>query len=72
MAKLKFYQAELRTIEEAELSRITKGQPITQRISECPLCGGTDWWLLPKESSAVREGGKPYCECLDCGHVTHL
>lgn len=72
MNKPKFYQAELRPIDDNELAKITKGIPIEERIEPCPDCGGSEWWLLPKESIAVKEGGKPYCECLNCGYVTHL
>jgi hypothetical protein len=28
--------------------------------------------LLAKEQVAVKEGGKAYCECLNCGMMTHL
>lgn len=72
MSKPKFYQAELRLLNDNEVSKITKGIPVEERIQPCPECGGTEWWLYPKEGVAVREGGKPYCECLDCGHQTHL
>jgi hypothetical protein len=72
MSKPKFYQAELRPVSDSELTQITRGQPIDERIEPCPDCGGTTWWLLPKESSAVRTGGKPYCECINCGYATHL
>lgn len=39
---------------------------------KCPECKDNRWWLLPKESAAVRSGGKPYIECLTCGYLTHL
>lgn len=69
---MKFYQAELRTVDNAELKQLTNGIPIEERITPCPDCGGTEYWLLPKTSIAVKEGGKPYCECLKCGYQTHL
>ena len=34
--------------------------------------GKNEWMLLAKEGVAVREGGKPYIECLGCGNTTHL
>lgn len=39
---------------------------------ECEMCGENEWWLYPKESVMVANGGKQYIECLGCGHVTHL
>ena len=32
----------------------------------------TRWMLLADESVAVKQGGKAYIECLDCGAITHL
>lgn len=72
MTKLNFFKAELRPVDDCELKHIIRGQEIHERISECPECQGTDWWLLPNQSAAVREGGKPYCECVYCGYQTHL
>lgn len=40
--------------------------------ASCPECGENKWWLYPKESVAVRQGGKQYIECLNCGYQTHL
>ena len=40
--------------------------------AKCPECSNNEWWLLPDDSVAVREGGKPYVECLNCGYQTHL
>jgi DNA-directed RNA polymerase subunit M/transcription elongation factor TFIIS len=76
MSKPKFYQAVLKPINDYELKQITKGQSLTDRMgsedAKCPECGENSWWLLPKVGVAVREGGKPYCECLKCGYTTHL
>jgi hypothetical protein len=36
---------------------------------QCYECGSNSWILLPMESSAVREGGKPYIECMGVGLV---
>lgn len=38
----------------------------------CVECGENEWVLYSPEMSAVRDGGKPYCECKKCGFVTHL
>lgn len=38
----------------------------------CPNCGKNEWFLLPTEGVAVREGGKAYIECINCGETTHL
>ena len=76
MNKPKFYQAVLVPLEEKQVMTLTKGQSLTDRLGSedatCIVCGKNEWWLLPKESIAVREGGKVYCECLGCGYQTHL
>jgi hypothetical protein len=40
--------------------------------AKCSECSNNEWYLLPGDSAAVREGGKPYIECLNCGFRTHL
>jgi Zn ribbon nucleic-acid-binding protein len=83
MAKLpkpKFYKAALIEIKDNILDRVyphLKGQiTMTERMgseeAKCPECSNNEWWLLPDDSVTVREGGKPYIECLNCGHQTHL
>ena len=76
MSKPKFYQAVLQPISDYKLRQITTGQSLTDRMgnaeAKCPECGENSWWLLPKVGAAVRTGGKPYCECLNCGYTTHL
>ena len=76
MSKPKFYQAVLKPLTEEEVLKETNGIPIADRMEDeeatCWHCGSNEWWLLPKESAAVKEGGKPYCECLNCGQQTHL
>ena len=75
----KFYQAVLKEIKGNVLKEVY-GQDCTLTMAErmgsasakCPECGSNTWWLLPKEGGAVREGGKPYIECMDCGYGTHL
>lgn len=85
MAKLpkpKFYKTELKLIEGNVLDEVYpqfKGKEqltMTERMgtdeAKCPECSNNEWWLLPDDSVAVREGGKPYIECLNCGLHTHL
>ena len=71
-----FYQAVLQEISDKKLNEILKGQSLTDRMgsaeAKCPECKENKWMLLPIESSPVREGGKAYCECLNCGYQTHL
>lgn len=38
----------------------------------CEDCGGNEWIILPSESALVRESGKPYIQCKNCGYHTHL
>jgi predicted RNA-binding Zn-ribbon protein involved in translation (DUF1610 family) len=84
MSKPKFYQAILVPVEDV-LAKVYPenvkkyGSPMvtmTERMGSeealCPDCGHNEWWLQPKEGAAVREGGKPYIECLNCGYQTHL
>ena len=74
--KPKFYKAKLFPLTIKELLEITKGQNIAELMydkeARCPVCGKTKWWIFPDESIVMREGGKPYCECINCGYNTHL
>ena len=82
--KPKFYQAELKEIKgnvlEHVYSFINQNGKISMTMTErmgseeakCPECGKNKWLILPQELSWVREGGKPYIECLECGYITHL
>ena len=80
MPKPKFYQAILVPITNVmehvypHLHGTQNEMPLEERIGngKCPDCDGMEWMLLPKESVAVKEGGKAYIECLGCGYVTHL
>lgn len=83
MSKPKFYQAILKPIKGDVFAHAypnTNQGKITMTMTErmgneeanCPECGKNKWWLLPKDSVAVKEGGKPYIECLNCGYQTHL
>jgi hypothetical protein len=81
MRKPKFYRAELIEIKGNVLDEVYpyfKGEQLTmeERMgseeAKCPECSNNEWWLLPGDSVAVREGGKPYIECLNCGLHTHL
>ena len=72
----KFYEAVFKIRTHTDIMKLTKGASLTERMgtekAECPECGCNHWWLYPKESASVRKGGKSYCECLNCGYVTHL
>ena len=82
MRKPKFYQAVLVKVEGNVLDNVyphLKGKnqmTMTERMgseeAKCPDCSNNEWFLLPDDSVAVREGGKPYIECLNCGYHTHL
>ena len=76
MGKPKFYQSVLISVQPEKLDEILRGQSMTDRMGSeealCPECGENSWMLLPIESSPVREGGKTYIECLNCGYQTHL
>ena len=82
LPKPKFFKAELVEIGGNVLDHVYphlkgKGQlTMAERMgtdeAKCPECSNNEWWLLPNDSVTVREGGKPYIECLNCGHQTHL
>ena len=77
MNKPVFFQAVLTRLDEADVMKQTNGISVAERMdgdpeAKCPECGQNRWWLLPMQSAARREGGKPYIECLNCGYTTHL
>jgi predicted RNA-binding Zn-ribbon protein involved in translation (DUF1610 family) len=84
MSKPKFYQAILVPVEDVLAKvypenvkkygspMVTMAERMGTSEAKCPDCGHNEWWLQPKEGAAVREGGKPYIECLNCGYQTHL
>ena len=75
----KFYKTVLIEIRGNVLDEVyphQKGVTLTDRMGSedalCPDCTNNEWFLLPAESAAVMQGGKPYIECLICGYHTHL
>lgn len=74
----KFYQLVLKPIPnvmEFVYGNTAKLLTLEERLpnnGSCPECGKNVWYLLPNTGAAVREGGKPYIECENCGNVTHL
>jgi hypothetical protein len=77
--KPRFFQAVLKEVEGDVLEHVygkNHNMTITERMGNnegtCPECGCNSWILLPKESSAVSQGGKPYIECMECGTSSHL
>lgn len=77
----KFYKAELKLIKGNVLDEVNPHLPkgtftMAERMgsdeAKCPECSNNEWWLLPADSVSVREGGKQYIECLNCGYNTHL
>lgn len=73
--KPKIYQAELRLLNDSEVLDKTNGIPLEERLpdnAKCEICGNNEWFIHPVQSAGVREGGKYYCECLNCGELTHL
>lgn len=76
--KPKFYQAVLKRVDDV-ITHVYPHSRGTTTLEErmpnnatCSECGGNEWMLLANEQVAVKEGGKPYCECLSCGYLTHL
>jgi len=80
MSEIKFYQTVLKPVETENVLKTVYPLHIARQLTleerlpkgECEDCGGKEWIILPKESALVREGGKPYIECMNCGNRTHL
>ena len=82
LPKPKFYQSVLVEIKGNVLDEVYphlkgKGQlTMTERMgseeAKCPECSNNKWIVLPGDSAIVRESGKPYIECMNCGYHTHL
>lgn len=82
MSKPKFYQAVLVEVKGNVFDHVYpqfkgKGQlKMAERMgsdeAKCPECGDNRWMLLHEDHVAVVQGGKPYCECMGCGQMTHL
>jgi hypothetical protein len=77
--KPKFFQAVLQPIKGDVLEHVyhkNHGMTLTERMgseeAKCGECSNNEWILLAGDSCAVREGGKPYMECMNCGTITHL
>lgn len=76
----KFYKSVLTFVPENEVlnevypTRIAKQLTLDERLPNglCEMCNGDEWIILSKESSIVKESGKPYIECMNCGSITHL
>ena len=82
MSKPKFYQAVLKEVKGNVLdhvyphfkgsNQLTMVERMGSDEAKCSECGGNHWMLLSEQQVAVAQGGKPYCECLGCGYMTHL
>ena len=76
--KPKFFQAVLKPVNDIvkhvypHAPQATIAERMGDENATCPECGKNHWILLPAESVAVREGGKPYMECINCGLQTHF
>lgn len=74
----KFYQAVLKPVKDVikhVYPKYHKEMTLEERLpnnARCEDCGKNEWILLPKESITVRESGKQYIECMNCGYHTHL
>jgi DNA-directed RNA polymerase subunit M/transcription elongation factor TFIIS len=80
MKKPTFYQAVLVEVNVLDhvypqfkgKEQLTMTERMGSNEAKCSDCGDNKWMLLAKESVSVTQGGKPYCECLNCGFITHL
>jgi hypothetical protein len=80
--EVRFFQSVLQEIPSSKIMDVVypnkpKGSvTLEERLPEsewnCPECNCNSWIVLPRESAAVKEGGKPYIECMNCGYSTHL
>jgi hypothetical protein len=60
-------------IQESDLvgNKVADEYEMKKRLGPCE-CGSLSWILLPMHSKPVKEGGKRYIVCLDCGASSHL
>lgn len=82
MSKPRFFQAVLKEVKGNVFDtvypylkgkeQLTMKERLGNEEGKCPDCNCNSWVLLPKESIAVSQGGKPYIECMNCGLTTHL
>ena len=84
MSKPRFYQATLKLVKGDVLQHVypyvNQNGKVTMTMTErmgseeakCSECGKNHWMILPQELVMVKEGGKPYIQCLECGSITHL
>ena len=83
MSKPKFYQAVLKPVKGNVLHHVypwlndgkvtmTMAERMGTEEAKCGECGKNSWMILPQELVMVKEGGKPYIQCLECGSITHL
>lgn len=78
LSKPKFYQSTLKPVKGDVIAHLfpkQTGVTLEEKLpnnGNCKDCGKNEWMILPKECASVRDGGKPYIECLHCGNVTHL
>ena len=78
LPKPKFYKSVLVEVKGDILKEVypTANLTMEERMgsdeAKCDMCSNNEWFLLPEDGAAVREGGKPYIECLNCGYHTHL
>lgn len=76
---IKVFRVKERPLTMAELiqesglvgNKITDDFEMKKRLGPCE-CGSLSWILLPMHSKVVKEGGKRYMFCLDCGATSHL
>ena len=82
MSEPVFYQSVLQKVEGNVMDLVyprLKGPEqltIEERLGnpegKCEDCGRNEWIMFPKESVFLKESGKQYIECMNCGYQTHL
>lgn len=73
--RVRIYEIKGRPLKIGEVLRAS-GFKMTEdemekRIGLCE-CGCDSWILLPIWSKGVKDGGKRYMNCVDCGRSGHL
>ena len=73
--KVKIYEVRNRPLTITEVNKdsgfeLTEKE-VEQRVGKC-ACGSSNWILIPVWSKMVREGGKRYLRCVDCGASGNL
>ena len=62
----KIYEVKSKPLTQKQIDKIWGESYNESRLGYCE-CGSNRWILMPEDSDTVKEGGKFYLICYDCG-----